>query len=242
MAKKMVDTWKTKRWYTILAPKIFNEVEVSQVPAQDDEHLINRVIEIPLKDITKDMAHLYTAVRLRVFDVKGNTARTKFIGHSLAREYLQTLARRYRDKLDVVFPLKSKDGIHFRLKAVIVTAERCSQKQKRTLHNQLIELVTGKAQETEFATFMLDIIYGKLSAELQGALKTIAPLRRVEIRKSELTEWFDTETNMPLPAPPAQEGAAPAETMGGGSATSPILPEAQAPAEQPSQAPEPAAG
>lgn len=235
MAKKVVDTWKTKRWYTVMAPKIFNEVEVSQVPAQDDPHLLNRVMEIPLKDITKDLAHLYTAVRLRVSEVKGNAAHTKFIGHSLSREYLNTLARRHREKLDVVFHLKSKDGVDFTLKLVVVTAEKCSQVQRRALHHQLVELVKGKAKDTDFAPFMLDILYGKMGNELHGHLNKIAPIRKVEVRKSELTEWFDTETNMPLPAPPVVEPEPMSQTAAPAADTAPA-PEGQGPSEQPAAA------
>lgn len=207
--KKLVDTWKTKRWYTVIAPKIFNEVEVSQVPAQDDEHLINRVMEIPLKDITKDIAHIYASVRLRVSEVKGNTAHTKFIGHSLSREYLATLVRRYRDKVEVVFPLKSKDGVDFVVKAVVITLDHCSDRQKKALYHALREAVIARAAQTDFGTLVLDMIYGKVSMELAGDLRKIVPIRQVEIRKTELTEWFDTETNMPLPAPPAPVQEAP---------------------------------
>jgi small subunit ribosomal protein S3Ae len=231
MAKKLVDTWKTKKWYAIRAPKIFNEVEVSEVPAQDEAHLLNRVIEIPLKDITKDIAHIYASVRLRVSEVKGNTAHTKFIGHSLSREYLATLVRRYRDKLDVVLPLKSKDGVHFTVKAVVVTQDRISGRQRKALHSAFADLVKARARETDFAPLVLDMIYNKLSQELHAKLHKLAPIRRVEMRKTVLTEWFDTETNMPLPAPPAPEPEQPMESPVPAAEPAPAM--GEAPAESP---------
>jgi len=114
--KKLVDTFKSKNWYHVLAPKFLSEAEIGLIPALDNEHLLNRVITVPLKDITKDMTHMYYSVKLRVFEIKGKTAYTKFIGHAVSREYLRTLVRRRRDVINLVFSVSSIDGDEVRVK------------------------------------------------------------------------------------------------------------------------------
>lgn len=191
--KKMIDSWKTKQWYNVLAPKFLNEIEIAQVPALDEEHLMNRVLVIPLKEITRDLSHMYTNIKLRVCEIRGKTALTKFIGHEVNKEYIATLVRRRRDILNVVFPVKSKDDLEFKVKVVIVTNGICSETQKRSLRALLEEELTKKVKTMDFGEFIMEVLYGKTSAEMFAKLKKITPLRRVEIRKTELEEDFDTE-------------------------------------------------
>ncbi len=212
--KKAVDPWKTKQWFELIAPNLFNREKVAQIPAQDPQHLLNRIIEMPLKEITRDLSHMYINVKLRVEDVKGKQAFTKFIGHAVAREHLQALGRRSRSILYVVFSVTSKDGVEFAVKTVIITRGKASGKQKTLLRNKAKSFLLQKIQSGEFGKFIQEVIYGKASSELTGVLKKIYPIKRVEIYKTELKEVFDIEeqqkeetkeeiqaTQEPAPAP-----------------------------------------
>ncbi len=205
--KKVIDTWKLKTWYSVLAPKFLGEVEIAKTPASDEDKLINRVIILPLKEVSHDIAHIYTNIKLRVFEIKGKTAFTKFIGHEISKEYLSTLVRRHRDALHVVYPVKSRDGVEFTVKILLVTAVPCSNSQKTALRNALKKEVEAKVAATDFGKFITEALYGRLGAELSQKLKRIAPVRRIEIKKTQLKEEFDTEA---VEKPEGAEGTAPA--------------------------------
>lgn len=206
--KTSIDTWKSKQWYSIVAPKFLGEVHTALVvPAAAPETLVNRVISIPLKEITRDISHIYTTIRLRVSEVQGKTAITKFIGHSLAREYIGTLVRRRRDALEVVLPVVSKDGLEFQIKALVITAYPCSDKQKRAVRSLLVKLLKEKAALADLGQFERDALFGKLAAELQNALHKIVPVRRVEILKTELVEEFDVQETVELEGKKQEEPA-----------------------------------
>ncbi|NUN11149.1 hypothetical protein HUU53_00710 [Candidatus Micrarchaeota archaeon] len=198
--KKNIDTWKTKSWYTIIAPKFLGEVPTNTVvPAGEEETLTNRVLKLPLKEITRDINHIYTSIKLRVTEVQGKKAFTKFIGHSIAKEYLSTLVRRGRDALEIVVPTKSKDGVDFVAKAVIITANRCSEKQNHSLRKFLTEQIVKQSSEMEFAEFVRAVLFNKFVPPLMKDINKIAPIRRIEISKIELTEVFDVEETMDVP-------------------------------------------
>ncbi len=236
--KKVVDTWKTKSWYSVHAPKFLNEVEVAQIPAQDDEHILNRIVKVPLKDITKDLSHVYTTVKLRVSEVKGKAAYAKFIGHEVSREYLHALVRRRMDALNAVFSVVSKDGVEFRIKAVVLTAYGCSGSQKTALRNALMRDLKKRAQAKPFGEFIYETLFGKTAAEVFKSLRSIAPLKRVEIRKTELKEVFDTPELQKLPKEVAEEeakkaAAAKAEAQGDASMTESAVEASEAEKEAP---------
>jgi small subunit ribosomal protein S3Ae len=191
--KKVVDNWKAKSWYTLISPKFLGETQFAEVPSLDEDHLINRIIAMPLKEITRDISHMYITIRLRVSEIKGKTAFTKFIGHSIAREYMSTLIRRYRDGLQVIFPVVSKDGVEFTVKALVVTANACSKVQKHSLRRVAHEELKADIAATNFGDFMLSVLNSKASTKLYNKLKKISPLKRVEIYKTELKEVFDVQ-------------------------------------------------
>ena len=55
MAKKI----KGKDWYTIIAPKIFQEKVLGETPGDDVKKVINRSVEVPLVLLTNDMSKYY---------------------------------------------------------------------------------------------------------------------------------------------------------------------------------------
>lgn len=202
--KKAIDTWKVKQWFTLIAPKLFNEVEVAQVPAQDPVHLLNRIIEMPLKDITKDLSHMYINVKLRVEEIKGKNAYSKFIGHALAREHIQALGRRNRSMLYNILPVKSSDGVEFTVKVLIVTNGKASSSQRHVLRSTLATSLRNKISNEDFGKFINEVLRGKASTELLGELKKLFPIKRIEIYKTELKEVFDVE-QVESPEKPAEQ-------------------------------------
>ena len=198
--KKTIDTWKTKQWYTVVAPKFLGEVHTTLVvPSSDEANLTNRVVTLPLKEITRDFAHVYTTVRLRISDIKNKNAFTKFIGHSLAREFIATLVRRRREALDVHLPLESKDGVEFQLSALLVTPSPCSEKQKKALRNSLSDELKKRSAAADFVDFIRAILFQQLAAELRRKLSKVYPVKSVEITKTQLYEEFDVQQLMEVP-------------------------------------------
>ncbi|OIO26322.1 hypothetical protein COX85_02635 [Candidatus Micrarchaeota archaeon CG_4_10_14_0_2_um_filter_55_9] len=192
--KKTVDNWKKKKWYRVISPKFLGEKELAQVPALDEDHILNRVIILPLREITRDLRHTYTNVCMRVYEVKGDLAYTKFIRHEVSRDYLATQIRRRRTALQMAFPVKSRDGVEFRIKMFVITAVRCSAKQKNTLRVNVQKFVEELVSKRNFGDFILDVLYGKVNEEVKDyAGNLVVPVHRVEVYKTELKEEFDTE-------------------------------------------------
>ncbi|HEV8289933.1 MAG TPA: hypothetical protein VGQ00_03220 [Candidatus Norongarragalinales archaeon] len=190
--KKVVDTYKLKTWYKIVAPKFLNEAEVGEVPANEDIALVNRIIEVPLKDITRDLSHIHTTVKLRVSEIKGKTAFTKYIGHEIARTSIQPLVRKNRDMLDITISVVSKDGVEYVIKAFAITAVPGSGRQKASIRNMLNEELRAKAESTNFGDFVNQVLRGQFSGELREKLHKVLPIKIVDVRKTALKEEFDT--------------------------------------------------
>jgi small subunit ribosomal protein S3Ae len=191
MAKeKIVDTWKSKTWYTVLAPQMFESKEVGQIPATEDAHLMNRIVKVSLAELTGDMSQSYVNLLFRINEVKGKTAYTKLIGHEISAGYLRTLVRRRRNVVNEVVDVESKDGVKVRIKVSIFTARRVSSPVKTALRNSTRDEILLRVKDMDFQQLAQEMIFGKFSATLFNRLKKLCPVKRIEVRKAEVFEKF----------------------------------------------------
>ncbi|MGB9719446.1 MAG: hypothetical protein ACPL06_02535 [Candidatus Anstonellales archaeon] len=190
--KKVVDKWKTKQWYNVVAPEVFEGRVVAEIIASDPDHLINRIVPVNLMDITGKMSqqNIYTTVKFRITEVKGNNAYTKIIGHELAPGYLKTLARKNRSIIHHVVPLETKDGRKMKIKIIGVTFSKVSANTKKNLRNALVNAVLENGKTMGYDELMKEIVYGNFANKLFSIANAINAMRRVEVRKTELEETF----------------------------------------------------
>src|SRR3989338_11336175 len=191
MAKvKAVDKWKTKQWYAVNAPEMFEGRTIAEVVSSEDKYLLNRKVRVSLADMTGDMSQAYTLMDFRITEVKGKTAYTVFIGHELSRSYLRTLVRRRRNVIGEVVDVSTKEGKRMRLKACIFTGTKLSTPTRSAIRNAVNEAARKMAEESNYQQIVQELIFGKFASRVNNKVHKRAPIRRVEIRKSELEESF----------------------------------------------------
>lgn len=189
---KVIDKWKAKSWYSIIAPENFESREIGQLVSSDEVNLLNRVVKIGLSELlgTFSQATAYTSVFFRVKEIKGKSAHTSFIGHELVPGYLRTLARRRRSIINQVDDVTTKDGVQLRLKSISISGLKISEQTRVDVRKAVSNAIKALAKETDSPVLIQEMVFGKLSAKLFNSIKKLGPMKRVEIRKSELKESF----------------------------------------------------
>lgn len=169
---------------------MFESKEIAHVLASEEKNLLNRVIPIGLDALTGDLSQAYATVFFRISEVKGQTAFTKLIGHELSRSYLRTLVRRRRNVLYDVIDITTRDGVPLRLKVGVFTAYKVSHSARTAIRAAVREEIAMRAKEMDFSLLEQEVIFRKFAARLYNRAKKIAPIKRVEIYKSEVKEKF----------------------------------------------------
>lgn len=189
---KVVDKWKAKTWFQVLAPAIFENKEIAEIVANEDKSLVGRIVKVSLMDAagTGSQNAMFTLLKFRVTDVKGHNANTKLIGYEIMPTYLKTLVRRNKSLIHASVPVKTKEDQTVYVKVIAVTGSKVSQNTKKNLRNSLVDEVKKGTDGMTYDQLIQEVIYGRLTAKLFARLKTITPMKRVEVRKCELTEQF----------------------------------------------------
>jgi len=184
--RRVRDKWRSKQWYTVVAPPYFGGVELGEIPADDPSKLLGRVVDTTLYDITNDFAHQYLKMYFQVTSVEGRTAHTIFKGHEYARDYLRSLVRRRTTRVDGIFNVTTKDGYQLRVSVCAFTLTRIKTSQERAIRAIMKKIVEEKAANLTFDQFVQEAVLGKIASDIYNEAKKIAPLRHVGVRKSKL--------------------------------------------------------
>jgi small subunit ribosomal protein S3Ae len=187
-ARKVKDKWKAKEWYKLYAPRMFNQVELGETPSSEPSAIMGRNTEVTVHELTGDFSKMHIKIRFQVNDIRGLDAHTNFIGHDLTSDYVRRLTRRKRTKTDHVVDVRTKDGFLIRVKPMSITEQRIQAAQETAIRNIMTETLTTLAADMTVSELVKSIITGDLSKELSNAAKIIIPIKRIEVRKSEVLE------------------------------------------------------
>ncbi|MDE1868500.1 MAG: hypothetical protein KGH60_00840 [Candidatus Micrarchaeota archaeon] len=186
--QKKVDTWKLKKWYSVYAPKAFNNALVGEMPANEDKVAINRNIVVSLDHLTKNPNHAYTNVVLKVTDVEGTAAHTKIVSIQQLYSYIRSLVRRYRSIVASVQPVTTSNGTKMVIKLLAITKGRTAHSKILGIRSEMNQLTSEFFKANDSDAAINAIIEGRFQAEIAGKLSHIAPLNKLEVRKLEVEQ------------------------------------------------------
>ncbi|EZQ03885.1 MULTISPECIES: 30S ribosomal protein S3ae [Acidianus] len=180
------DKWKLKKWYSILAPKVFGEVSLGSTPAYTPVQALGRKVETTLYDLTGDFSMVYVHLYFKIVANDADRLVTVFNGHELSRDYIRSLVRRKSSKINSITEVTTKDGYSIRLKALALSTYRIHREQRTAIRKIMDDIIRKSSESKTFDELIQDIVFGKLSNDIFNEVKKIAPLRKVEIEKSKL--------------------------------------------------------
>jgi small subunit ribosomal protein S3Ae len=190
---KVVDKWKSKEWYEVLAPAAFENKKVGEVVSSDPENLVNRIVPIALVEITGRMRpeSMYAKALFRITGVKDKRAETEIIGMKVASSYLRALARRRKSVLHDVIDITTKDGKKVRIKTMLVTREKVSTVVKKNVRRELVAKLVATATEKAYYDLVKSIVDDTFLNEIAKSVNKINPVDSLVIKKLELHETFN---------------------------------------------------
>ena len=186
MAVTKAEGWKAKVWYNLVAPEMFGKANIGETIADIPEKLVGRVIEVTLGELTNDLSRQNIKLILKVDSVGGDSAYTKFTGHQLTQDYLRSLVKRSTSNIETNISVKTKDNYTIRVKPSCFTIKRARSNQVKAIRSIMNDVIVNRAKEMDMEQFIQEIITGKLSASIYHDVKPVYPLRRVEVRKTEI--------------------------------------------------------
>ena len=104
--------------------------------------------------------------------------------------------------------VRTKDGYLIRLKPMSITEQRIQAAQETAIRNIMDTQLVSSANDMTLSELVKAIISGDMARDLANACKVIIPIKRVEIRRTEVLEVGTPRENHPSRNGSGQEAAA----------------------------------
>jgi small subunit ribosomal protein S3Ae len=210
-ARKMKDKWRAKQWYTVRAPEMFDNKEISETLADEPEKILGRIIAVTAQDLTGDFSKMHIKMQFKIDRIHTDSAYTQFIGHDMTSDYIRRLTRRKRSKTDGVFDVETKDKYLVRLKPMALAEKRIQGSQQAAIREIMKKIITTEVRKMTLAATVKSILNADLNKKIVRACKPIYPLKRIEIRKSEILRSPEVKETVTGPKKKADKKEAPGD-------------------------------
>jgi small subunit ribosomal protein S3Ae len=192
MAKKI----KGKDWFTIIAPKFFDEKVLGETPVDEPKKLMLRIIETPLIDLISDVNKFYIKMKFRITKIAENKAYTEFAGLECLRDYISRMVRHGIDRIDTVQTLITEDSKKIIVKTIIITNKKVTKGIEKSIRNFVEKTIEENVNKNKLDDFLEKVIDDSLRNSVLKDGSKIYPLRNFDIRRIEmpLKQSYNTGT------------------------------------------------
>ena len=188
-ARRQRDKWKSKRWYTIRAPRHPWAFKViGETIAEDESMLIGRNYEILQNELDGDFSKMHVKVQFRISGVVGGDALTEYIGHEMLKDHIRRQVRRDRGKIDDTVDIVTEDGFYVRIKPLLISRNRIKGSQKQEMRTLAREVILKTGATTTWIDLQKSSLDGTLEAKIREEVSKIQPVRGVMIRRTQLIQ------------------------------------------------------
>ena len=187
MAEKVVKAKiKKKRWYPILAPKLFGEEVLGESLVTDYALLRNKYITVNLMNITGEAKDQHVNIQFRVVKTQDGKGFADVVRYEMLPTSVRRFVRRGRDKISDSFTCRTSDKILVRVKPLFVTATLAKKSAQTGLRAVARKTLTEILSQSTFENAIKDLVQNKTQRHLRTVLNKIYPLKNCDIRVFEI--------------------------------------------------------
>ncbi|MEI7960941.1 MAG: hypothetical protein WCI04_01265 [archaeon] len=181
-ARKTVDKWKKKKWFTINSSKIFDKRALGETPAEKPKNLMGRIMKVTLDTVTGQRGKRDYSVSFKVNDIQGQTASTVVSKFEVNKGTLGRTIRRRNSKVALVerIPVVGGDA----MTTIVVVTERKATNAQQTEIRKIIKESIVSLNGKDFELLVQELLLGNYSNELFKKASKLCPIKKVIVSKS----------------------------------------------------------
>ena len=194
---------KKKQWYSIVAPKQFENVVLGETLVTEPGLMMGKTLSHSLMNLTNDMKKQNINIHFKVTEIEGDKGKTSIIGYQIVPSSVKRLVRRNSEKMDLSFIAETSDNIILRVKPLVVTRGLVKGSVGAKMRNYVVQYLIKTIKKLTFDEFMNELITHKMQSTMRAALNKVYPLKVCEIRYAGI-DIGDKPKNVPEAVEPAE--------------------------------------
>ncbi len=171
-----------KKWYTIVAPKDFGNVEIGESLVSDANTLVGRTVKANLNFVTGQSQRHNTKLTFLIKEAKEGKALTEITKYELMSSYVRRAVHRDKTKIEDSILIKTKDNISARIKPLVLTRGKIKSSLRKFLKIELNKYLVDFCKNKNYDDIVGSLVKGFLQRDLRKKLSKIYPISISEVR------------------------------------------------------------
>ncbi|MFH1212285.1 MAG: hypothetical protein V1659_05165 [Candidatus Woesearchaeota archaeon] len=176
-AKKL----KKKRWYPIIAPKLFSERILGESYLVESSELKDKVLDLNLMNVTGDPKKQAINARFKVVKVLDAKGLTDLEALHILPASLRRVIRRGKDKINSSFLAITSDKRIVRIKPILITNSKTHNPVKTALRKQVKDLFIKEVYNLTLEDLFKVILTQELQRSIRANLSKTYPVKNFEL-------------------------------------------------------------
>ena len=171
-----------KQWYQLIAPEMFRGKSLGEVILLEPESFLGKIFSVNLMNVISDARKQNINMFFEASGVKDGKINTKVSGYEMMPSSVKRMVRRGKNKLDMSFVCRTSDGVHVRIKPIIITFSDANSTVRRALGKKVIEEITKRVRKTSFDNLIGNLINRRMQQGWYEVCKKVYPIKIIDIR------------------------------------------------------------
>jgi small subunit ribosomal protein S3Ae len=184
--EKELQSWKKKKWYSMVAPKAFNSAFLGESTVYEKQNMLGKTVVVNLMNLTGESKNQNVNLKFKVASLQGDQAETEIVSYVLSPAFIKRIVRRRHTRIDSTVPIITKDQKSCIIKPLLITRNLATRSEITGLRHVAEAQLKKLAEETAYDDLLKDIIYNKLQLEMKKRLAKTYPLKSFEVKKLNL--------------------------------------------------------
>jgi small subunit ribosomal protein S3Ae len=181
LSDKKAKTMK-KKWFPIIAPKIFNEIVMGESLLYEASDAIGRTATANMMQLTGDVKSQNTTLKFLITEARDGKLYTVPKEYQIGGTSIKRIIRRRQDKLEDSILASTADGKRIRIKPIIITRAKAKGSVKNLIRRALRLEVLAFVKKNTFEQIFTLVMSFRIQKELKEKLNKIYPVKFCEIR------------------------------------------------------------
>ena len=180
--KKTLLKKKKKKWVSVYASSMFNNVDIVEKLVVEAPEAIGKVLKVNLADLTQDIKKQNILLTFSASRLQDQRVVCDVTGYELSPSYVKRVIKRAKSKIEDSFLCSTKDEVKVRAKPVILTRSKAKGSILTLLRHKSREYFISNIKKQSYDEILSSIISHNLQKGLKDELKKIYPVSLTELR------------------------------------------------------------
>ena len=177
------EKWKNKIWLETKSPTYLNNIVIGHSPTSSVENAIGRTIKLAVNDLTQNFKDMHKLVTFKIDKINGTSATTQLFRYELSQDYMRSMIRNHRSRIDGLFNIKLTDESRLRINVFCVTSSRVKGSIKKEIRLIMKNILDEIIKESNFQHFSTILIEGEINQKIKEAIEAKHSIKVLEVSK-----------------------------------------------------------